>query len=113
MSLHSLPPPHGLTRRRFLTVTGALLLGVGLGFQPSPAAAFNPQQLRQSMQRLYGQSGMNVLEEWFSLLDRLQGQDIQTQLRDVNDPALFMSMLIEHREAPGCWHRLPAAVFAV
>jgi len=28
-------------------------------------------------------------------------------------PALFMSMLIERREAPGCWHRLPAAVFAV
>ena len=28
-------------------------------------------------------------------------------------PGLFMSMLIEHREAPGCWHRLPAAVFAV
>ncbi|WP_445011739.1 transglutaminase-like cysteine peptidase [Vreelandella stevensii] len=85
MSLHSFPPPHGLTRRRFLTVTGALLLGVGLGFQPPPAAAFNPQQLRQSMQRLYGQSGVNVLEEWFSLLDRLQGQDVQTQLRDVND----------------------------
>ncbi|XUO88092.1 transglutaminase-like cysteine peptidase [Halomonas sp. KM072] len=85
MSLHSSPSPHGLTRRRFLTVTGTLLLGVGLGFQPSPAAAFNPQRLRQSMQRLYGQSGMNVLEEWFSLLDRLQGQDIQTQLRDVND----------------------------
>lgn len=29
------------------------------------------------------------------------------------EPALFMSVLIEHREAPGCWHRLPAAVFAV
>lgn len=28
-------------------------------------------------------------------------------------PALFMSVLIERREAPGCWHRLPAAVFAV
>jgi predicted transglutaminase-like cysteine proteinase len=47
--------------------------------------AFNPQQLRQSMQQLYGQGGLNVLEEWFALLERLRGQDVQAQLRDVND----------------------------
>jgi hypothetical protein len=35
------------------------------------------------------------------------------KLLETDNPALFMSMLIEHREAPGCWHRLPAAVFAV
>ena len=74
-----------LTRRQFLTTVGAAVLGVGLGIHPSPAAAFNPQQLRQSMQQQYGQSGLAVLEEWFAMLERLRGQAIQTQLRDVND----------------------------
>jgi predicted transglutaminase-like cysteine proteinase len=37
------------------------------------------------MQQLYGQGGLNVLEEWFALLERLHGQDVQAQLRDVND----------------------------
>ncbi|MGP5018838.1 hypothetical protein ACTXK7_14510 [Vreelandella alkaliphila] len=37
----------------------------------------------------------------------------QGSVGDNTKPALFMSMLIERREAPGCWHRLPAAVFAV
>ncbi|WP_434986255.1 transglutaminase-like cysteine peptidase [Vreelandella zhaodongensis] len=74
-----------LTRRQFLATVGAVALGAGLGIHPSPAAAFNPQRLRQSMQQQYGQSGLAVLEEWFAMLERLRGQDIQTQLRDVND----------------------------
>ncbi|GGC90142.1 transglutaminase-like cysteine peptidase [Vreelandella lutescens] len=74
-----------VSRRQFLTAAGALLLGAGLGIHPSSAVAFNPQQLRQSMQQQYGQVGLNVLEEWFTLLERLRGQDVQAQLRDVND----------------------------
>ncbi len=42
-------------------------------------------RLRDSMQRLYGSSGLAILEEWFTLLDRLLGADIGRQLRDVND----------------------------
>tara|TARA_R110002012_G_scaffold63999_2_gene168359 strand:+ start:9918 stop:10478 length:561 start_codon:yes stop_codon:yes gene_type:complete len=37
------------------------------------------------MQQLYGQPGLAVLEEWFALLQQLQLQDVQSQLRGVND----------------------------
>src|SRR5690554_607260 len=72
-------------RRRFVAGLGALLLATGLGLRPGPATAnFDPSRLRQSMQRLYGQQGLAVLEEWFSLLDLLRGADLQTRLREVN-----------------------------
>lgn len=74
-----------LSRRQFLATVGALILGAGVGVYPTPATAFNPQRLRQNMQQQYGQRGLAVLEAWFDLLERLRGQDIQTQLRDVND----------------------------
>lgn len=74
-----------LSRRQFLATVGALILGAGAGVFPTPATAFNPQRLRQSMQQQYGTSGLAVLEAWFELLERLRRQDIQTQLRDVND----------------------------
>ncbi|RUR32300.1 transglutaminase-like cysteine peptidase [Vreelandella nanhaiensis] len=74
-----------LSRRQFLATAGALLVGAGLGIRPTPAAAYDPQRLRQSMQQAYGQTGLAVLEEWFAMLERLRGQDIQMQLRDVND----------------------------
>ncbi|TVP49298.1 MAG: twin-arginine translocation signal domain-containing protein [Halomonas sp.] len=73
------------SRRQFLATAGALCLGVGLGIHPTTASAFDPQRLRQNMQRMYGQPGLAVLEEWFVLLQQLQGQDIQAQLRGVND----------------------------
>ena len=73
-------------RRRLLVGLGGLLLAAGLGLRPLTVGAnFDPSRLRESMQRLYGQSGLSVLEEWFALLDRLAGADLQTQLRDVND----------------------------
>lgn len=74
-----------LSRRQFLATASALLLGAGLGIRSTPAAAYDPQRLRQSMQQGYGQAGLAVLEEWFAMLERLHGQDIQIQLRDVND----------------------------
>lgn len=37
------------------------------------------------MQALYGSSGLNILEAWFALLDRLQAADLDTQLREVNE----------------------------
>ncbi|MFB9865817.1 transglutaminase-like cysteine peptidase [Vreelandella sulfidaeris] len=77
--------PPTFSRRQFLATVGALCLGVGLGIHPTPASAFDPQRLRQSMQQLYGQPGLAVLEEWFALLQQLQLQDVQSQLRGVND----------------------------
>lgn len=81
------PSQHPLkfSRRQFLVTAGALCLGIGLGIHPTQASAFDPQRLRQNMQRLYGQPGLAVLEEWFALLQQLQGQGIQAQLRGVND----------------------------
>ncbi|WP_146875789.1 transglutaminase-like cysteine peptidase [Halovibrio variabilis] len=77
--------PPVLSRRQFLATVGALWLGAGFGIHPTPAAAFDPQRLRQSMQQQYGQAGLSVLEEWFSLLQQLQNKDVQAQLRGVND----------------------------
>ncbi len=82
------PAPHGFKpeRRRFLAGLGGLLLIAGLGMSPgSLEARMDRARLRDSMQRLYGSSGLAILEEWFTLLDRLQGAALDTQLRDVND----------------------------
>ncbi|KAA0014559.1 transglutaminase [Billgrantia pellis] len=86
------PAPHGSrsnacpNRRRFLAGLGGLLLVAGLGLSPgSLEARMDRARLRDSMQRLYGSSGLAILEEWFTLLDRLLGADIGRQLRDVND----------------------------
>lgn len=81
-SEHSLPV---FSRRQFLTTVGALWLGIGLGIHPTSASAFDPQRLRQSMQQQYGQAGLAVLEEWLGLLQQLQNQAVQAQLRGVND----------------------------
>ena len=73
-------------RRRFLVGLGGLLLAAGLGLRPDTLEArIDRARLRESMQRLYGSSGLNILEEWFALLDRLESTDLDTQLRDVND----------------------------
>lgn len=73
-------------RRRFLAGLGVLLLASGLGLRPDLAtASLDPSRLRQSMQRLYGQQGLAVLEAWFALLERLRDAPLQSQLREVND----------------------------
>lgn len=77
--------PTTCSRRQFLATVGALWLGIGLGVHPTPASAFDPQRLRQSMQQQYGQAGLSVLEEWLALLQQLQNQGVQAQLRGVND----------------------------
>ncbi|WP_447553458.1 transglutaminase-like cysteine peptidase [Vreelandella sp. EE22] len=74
-----------LSRRAFLTSAGLLTLGAGLGLVPFQASAYDPARLRQRMGALYGQAGLSVLEGWFALLARAANQDIQTQLREVND----------------------------
>lgn len=86
------PAPHGFSsipspsRRRFLAGLGGLLLAAGLGLSATPLEArIDRARLRDSMQRLYGSSGLAILEEWFTLLDRLQGGDLDPQLREVND----------------------------
>ncbi|MGM0639501.1 MAG: transglutaminase-like cysteine peptidase, partial [Pseudomonadota bacterium] len=78
--------PVSTGRRRFLAGLGVLLLATGLGLRPRlVAASFDPSRLRQSMQRLYGQQGLAVLEAWFDLLERLRSAPLQGQLRAVND----------------------------
>ncbi|MDY7117339.1 transglutaminase-like cysteine peptidase [Halomonas sp. SSL-5] len=73
-------------RRRFLAGLGGMVLAAGLGLRiPAVDANLDPSRLRQSMQRLYGQGGLAVLEEWFALLDRLAGADLRSQLKGVND----------------------------
>ncbi|PMR74889.1 transglutaminase-like cysteine peptidase [Billgrantia endophytica] len=73
-------------RRRFLAGLGSVLLVAGLGLKPTRVEArIDRARLRTSMQRLYGQQGLNTLEEWFALLDRLRDADLDTQLREVND----------------------------
>lgn len=73
-------------RRRFLAGLGALVLATGLGLRPGRVAAnFDPSRLRQSMQRLYGQQGLAVLDAWFDLLERMRSAPLQSQLREVND----------------------------
>lgn len=64
--------PPAFSRRQFLVTVGALWLGAALGIHSTPAAAFDPQRLRQSMQQQYGQAGLAILEEWFALLQQLQ-----------------------------------------
>ncbi|RCV86465.1 transglutaminase-like cysteine peptidase [Billgrantia montanilacus] len=82
------PPRHRFSpsRRRFIAGLGSLFLAVGLGLKPGPAEArLNRARLRESMQRLYGQQGLRILEDWFALLDRLNGAPLDNQMREVND----------------------------
>lgn len=74
-----------VSRRALLGAFGLLSLGAGLGLLSFSASAFDPERLRQRMTMLYGQGRLDVLEAWFALLERLAGQDVPTQLREVND----------------------------
>lgn len=80
------PPLASPARRRFLAGLGCVMAAAGLGLHPPAVDAnLDPARLRQSMQRLYGQAGIAVLEEWFALLDRLAGAELDVQLKGVND----------------------------
>nr|WP_083700711.1 transglutaminase-like cysteine peptidase [Halomonas sp. 1513] len=82
------PPTSGFhcSRRRFLAGAASLCLAAGLGLVTTPASGnLDPARLRSVMQSRYGGRGVAVLEEWFALLERLAGADIDTQLREVND----------------------------
>ncbi|MCS2609027.1 transglutaminase-like cysteine peptidase [Halomonas dongshanensis] len=85
MSVRFVSRPLDASRRRFLAGLGGVAAALALGLPTPPAQAFDPDRLRQSMQRLYGQGGLRVLEEWFALLERLRGEEISVQLREVND----------------------------
>lgn len=78
------PQAFSISRRQFLTAIGVVVAAGALSYFPTSANAFNPQRLRNSMNRLYGARGLQTLEEWFALLDRLRGANVATQLRDVN-----------------------------
>lgn len=86
MSPSSPRPLQSPGRRRFVAGIGTLLLASALGLHPGPAtASLDAARLRQNMQRLYGQQGLNILEEWFRLLDQLRTAPLQSQLREVNN----------------------------
>ncbi|WP_355660998.1 transglutaminase-like cysteine peptidase [Halomonas salifodinae] len=77
------PATTALTRRRFLAVGSGVLLAGLLGFSPSEAR-LDASRLRESMQRLYGNRGLEALEAWLALLRQLEGAPLDTQLREVN-----------------------------
>ncbi|MCL7938875.1 transglutaminase-like cysteine peptidase [Halomonas sp. ATCH28] len=85
-----MPPPLPRTldspgRRRFLAGLGGLSLVIGLGLRPSSGEAnLSPERLRRSMQSNHGAQGLENLEAWFALLERLRPADLQTRLREVN-----------------------------
>lgn len=85
MSVRFVSRSFDASRRRFLAGLGGIVAALALGLPTAPVQAFDPDRLRQSMQRLYGQGGLRVLEEWFALLERLRGEEISVQLREVND----------------------------
>ncbi|RTR06409.1 transglutaminase-like cysteine peptidase [Halomonas nitroreducens] len=85
MADRSTHAPASLGRRRFLASMGSLALGGILGLRPTRLEArLDAPRLRRSMEDAYGQSGLEVLDDWFGLLDRLAGADLDRQLREVN-----------------------------
>lgn len=94
-------PPDSPIRRRFLIGLGALLLGAGLGLSPAAVTAnLDPSRLRQTMQVRYGGDGLKALEEWFELLDRLAGSELEEQLREVN---LFFNRRVRWLDDSDIW----------
>ncbi|MBB3232233.1 transglutaminase-like cysteine peptidase [Halomonas stenophila] len=85
MADRSTHAPASPGRRRFLTMMGSLASAGVLGLRPDRAEArLDATRLRRSMADAYGQPGLDVLDEWFALLDRLAGADLDRQLREVN-----------------------------
>ncbi|MGY4879295.1 transglutaminase-like cysteine peptidase [Vreelandella aquamarina] len=93
-------PP--LSRRQFLAAAGVALAAGALGYFPTTANAFNPSLLRESMSRQYGARGLQTLEEWFALLDRLRSATIAEQLRDVNG---FFNRHVRWRDDIQIWRQ--------
>lgn len=101
---HPFRPSHppSVSRRQFLAVAGVALAAGAMGYFPTAANAFSPSRLRQSMSRQYGARGMQVLEEWFALLDRLRNATIAEQLRDVNG---FFNRHVRWRDDIQIWRQ--------
>ncbi|MDN3556291.1 transglutaminase-like cysteine peptidase [Halomonas maura] len=84
MADRSTHAPASPGRRRLLAMMGGLAVGV-LSLRPDRVEArLDATQLRRSMADAYGQPGLDVLDEWFALLDRLAGAGLDRQLREVN-----------------------------
>ena len=99
---HRSSPPPPISRRQFLVAAGSMLAAGALGYFPTTANAFNPSLLRESMSRQYGARGLQTLEEWFALLDRLRGATIAEQLRDVNG---FFNRHVRWRDDIQIWRQ--------
>lgn len=73
-------------RRRLMIGLGGLAASMLLGRPLRLAVAdLQPSRLRQAMQTEYGDDGLEPLDAWFALLERLAASDLDTQLREVND----------------------------
>lgn len=85
MADRSTHAPASPGRRRFLAMMGGLASAGILGLRPDRVEArLDATRLRRSMGDAYGQPGLDVLDEWFALLDRLGDADLDRQLREVN-----------------------------
>lgn len=90
-----------LSRRRFLAALGSTIVAGAFGINSGPVAGnMDPAQLRRSMRDQYGASGVEVIDAWLSLLDRLADRDLDTQLREVND---FFNRRIEWVDDIDVW----------
>ncbi|MGQ7249458.1 transglutaminase-like cysteine peptidase [Halomonas sp. V046] len=73
-------------RRRFLTLAAGLVVGAGAGLLSSPSrAGLDASRLRAAANGQFGSAGVSVINQWLTLVDRLRGAPLSTQLRDVND----------------------------
>ncbi|ERL52665.1 hypothetical protein BJB45_15410 [Halomonas huangheensis] len=66
-------------------VAGIVMLLMFIGFSSHSQAAIDVVRLRQVMQAEYGSVGESIINQWLALIERLRGEDIATQLHEVND----------------------------
>jgi len=67
---------------------------------PSPASAFNPERVRQKMQQAHGSSGVELIDEWLDMIERLRDARLGDQLREVNE---FFNRKVRWRDDIDIW----------
>jgi len=88
-----------VSRRQLLAGMGAGMLCLLIG-APSPASAFNPERVRQKMQQAHGSSGVELIDEWLDMIERLRDARLGDQLREVNE---FFNRKVRWRDDIDIW----------